>query len=381
MTDTQATGHGRPVLRTLFVVAQSELSPGSRYRVYQYLPHLREAGIDGHVVAMQDQGSTERSVNSPLFHPLRRVAHYAFTWVESFIVQLRLVALAPRFDRIVLYRLPLWAVTRWLLAPRRARIITDFDDALDEIDHSAEERLGGLKRWILGRGLQNAILASTTTITSNAHNCGVVERLSRRAAIIPTSIDMTRLPFRDRSASLEERLVVGWMGTPSTARYLAAIEDALRDVSRQRPIVIRLIGAGRNPFRALDAEIVEWSFAGEPDALARIDIGLMPMPDTAWTRGKAATKALQYNASGAPAVSSRTATNLAILGESAGSLFASTTDEWIAALIRLIDDPAFRAEIGRRGHARVRESFSVQANAPRLAGLIRDPAGASVGRD
>jgi glycosyltransferase involved in cell wall biosynthesis len=189
---------------------------------------------------------------------------------------------------------------------------------------------------------------------------------------------MARLPFRERSAPLGDRLVIGWIGTPSTARYLAAIEEPLRVVSETRPVVIRLIGAGRNPFRSLAAELVEWSFAGEPDAIKQIDIGLMPMPDTPWTRGKAATKALQYNASGAPAVSSRTATNLAILGESAGSLFASTADEWIASLLRLIDDAAFRAEVGRRGHVRVRESFSVESNAPRLAELIRDPAGASL---
>lgn len=106
----------------------------------------------------------------------------------------------------------------------------------------------------------------------------------------------------------------------------------------------------------------------------RIDIGLMPMPDTPWTRGKAATKALQYRACGAPTVASRTATNLAILGESEGTLFATTSDEWTASLLRLIDDAALRSTLGRQAHARVLERFSVESNAPRLIQLIREPA-------
>lgn len=360
-------------LRTLFVLCRSEQSPGSRYRVYQYLPHLERGGIKTRVITMQDEGSTERSVMSPLFHPLRRMAHYAWLWVESVVVQVRLVTLASRFDRVVLYRLPIWTITRWLLAPRRARMLTDFDDALDTMDYDPVAPLGTLKQWILRRGLQNAILASTTTITSNRHNCSVVERLSRRAEVIPTSIDMARLPFRERTAPIEPRLVIGWMGTPSTAQYLVPIEDALRRVQAVRPVVIRLIGAGRNPFRALDVELVDWSYAGEPDALGRIDIGLMPMPDTPWTRGKAATKALQYTATGAPCVSSRTATNVAILGESDGTIFVTTDDEWVQALLRLIDDPVLRADMGRRGRDRVRACYSVEANAPKLARLIRDP--------
>ena len=368
-------GRRPPAIRLLCVVAQHDRSPGSRYRVFQYLPYLRAAGFTCRVVTMQGQASTERSVQSPLFHPVRRVAHYVFTWIESAVVQIRLVALAPRFDRILLYRLPLWAVTRWCLIPGRARIVTDFDDALDTIDHVASERLGSLKRWILGRGLENAILASTTTITSNEHNCGVVRRFGRRAEVIPTSVDMARLPFRDRATPFEARLVVGWIGTPSTAQYLVDIEEALREVQRTRSVVIRLVGAGRNPFRTLEVELRDWSFEDEPDTLTRMDIGLMPMPDTPWTRGKAATKALQYNASGAPAVSSHTATNVEILGEDAGSLFARSPADWIRCLVRLIDDGALRSSMGRRGRDRVRAGFSVEANAPRLARVIRDPSG------
>ena len=361
-------------IRTLFAVVQGDLSPGPRYRIFQYLRHLERAGISATVLRMQGDSSTERSIRSAHFGPLRRAAHYLVMWMESLIVQVRLVLLAPRFDRIVLYRLPLWAVTRWLLAPYRPRILTDFDDALDTIDRSGPGPVHAMNRWVLRRGLQNAILASTTTITSNAHNSGIVERLSRQVAIIPTSIDMSRIPFRDRSAPLEDRLVVGWIGTPSTAEYLVEIEEALRHVQQMRPIVIRLIGAGQNPFRTIDAEVVHWSFADEPSALTRMDIGLMPMPDTPWTRGKAATKALQYNASGAPAISSRTATNLAILGDQDGSLFATTREEWIGALFALIDHPELRSEVGRRGHERVRRHFSVESNAPKLVSLIRNPA-------
>lgn len=362
-------------LRVLFALSQNEQGPGSRYRVLQYLPYLQSQGLDCHVRMMQGAASTDRSVRSVLLPRPQRTLHNAVLWMQGLIFQMRLIALAPRFDRVVMYRLPVSAWARWLLRPRRAEIVADFDDALDTIDADRRELLGGLKRWILKRGLHNAILAASATVTSNDHNRAIVERLGRRAVVIPTSVDLTRLPFRDRHAPVEPLPVIGWIGSPSTAAYLIPIEDALHEVLRRHRVVIRLIGAGRNPFRTLPVEMVDWSYEREPEDLRRMDIGVMPMPDTAWTRGKAATKALQYGGSGAPTVASWTTTNAGILGEDAGTLFARSSHDWTEHLCRLLDDAALRAELGRRGRARVERLFSVEANAGALASVIRDPLG------
>jgi glycosyltransferase involved in cell wall biosynthesis len=314
-------------------------------------------------------------VRSVLLPRHQRTLHNAVLWVQGLIFQIRLIALAPRFDRLVMYRLPVSGWARWLLRSRRAEIVADFDDALDTIDADRAELLGGLKRWILKRGLHNAIRAASTTVTSNDHNRAIVEQLNRRAVVIPTSVDLTRLSFRDRGAPVEVVPVIGWIGSPSTAAYLVGIEDALHEVVRRHRAVIRLIGAGRSPFRALPVEMVAWSYERESDDLRGIDIGLMPMPDTPWTRGKAATKALQYGGSGAPTVASWTNTNVGILGENDGTLFARSSEEWVVQLCRLLGDAPLRGELGRRGRARVERLFSVEGNAGARARVIRHPLG------
>lgn len=362
-------------LRVLFAYLHSARSAGPRYRVLQFIPMLDREHMACTTMAMQSDASTDRSVRSVLLPRPLRTLHNLVVWLQSLVFQCRIVWTARQFDRVVLHRVPMSGWARWLLRGRRADIINDFDDALDTYPVDKAEWLGGTKRAILRRGLENAILVSATTVTSNTHNRAVVERLGRRAVVIPTSVDLTRVRFRSRREPVEPRLVIGWIGTPSTAFYLAPIEDALAAVVAAYRPVIRLVGAGRSPFVELDAEIVDWSLDREVADVDRFDIGLMPMQDTPWTRGKAVLKALQYGASGAPTVASLTSTNLDMLGEGEGALFASTTSEWITALSRLINDAEERAEMGRRGRERVARLYSLEVNAPRLARVIRDPAG------
>ncbi len=302
--------------------------------------------------------------------------------MEASLFSARLVRHAPRFDRLYLYRVPLseWAAGR--LRRRRSRILFDLDDAWDapEGDETAVARL---RRRFLERSLRRAVSVSSLVVVSNERNAEAVRGLGGRAEVVPTAIDLEKVVYRDRAQGpIGPRPVVGWMGTPSTARYLAMIEPALARVASERRVCIRVVGSGRTPFAALEAESQGWSAEREAQDIAAFDIGLMPMPDTPWTRGKAALKALQYGASGAPTVASWTSTNDAILGSDRGTLFCRSEEDWVRAIVRLVDEPARRGEIGRRGRQLVEGRYSVELHAPRLAGLIRHEAvSASSGLD
>ncbi len=126
-----------------------------------------------------------------------------------------------------------------------------------------------------------------------------------------------------------------------------------------------------HPHRARAADIRPWKLESEVGELGGFDIGLMPMPDTPWTRGKAALKALQYGASGAPAVASWTTTNAEILGEHEGAVLCRSNHDWLTALDELIKNDDLRSERGRRGRRLVEQRYSVAVNAPRLINLIR----------
>jgi glycosyltransferase involved in cell wall biosynthesis len=116
-----------------------------------------------------------------------------------------------------------------------------------------------------------------------------------------------------------------------------------------------------------------WSLASEPRDLASFDIGVMPLPDTEWTRGKCGYKLLQYFSAGVPAVASPVGVNTRIVGEGGErGLLASTDEEWRAALEKLIRDHQARQEMGARARSFVEKDYSYQRWAPELAGLLSD---------
>ncbi len=364
-------GGGSARLRVLLAVIQGKSSPGPRYRVLQYIPSFEAAGFACTVWPLQGTRSTARSLNSARLRPATRLAHRAATWAQAGAFAARIIRAADRFDRILLYRIPVpsWAVPP--LARRRSRIVCDFDDAMDAVEDDTKGLAGALRRRILRRSLLNSIAVSRVAVTSNQRNADVVRRAGGTPAIVPTSIDTARFGFRDRRTLAGPVPVIGWMGTPSTARYLAPIEGPLGDVSRRAGAIVRLVGAGANPFAALDVDVRPWTYESETADLEGFDVGLMPMPDTSWTRGKAALKALQYGASGAPTVASWTATNAEILREDAGTSFCRSPADWLAALECLVLDAEQRSAQGRRGRQLVERCYSVGVNAPRLIDLIR----------
>jgi glycosyltransferase involved in cell wall biosynthesis len=360
-------GRGR-ALRVLFVTLQGVQAPGPRYRVFQYLPRFEALGIEPTVAVMQGEGSTRRSIDAPNAASLLRASHQAAVWVRIQAFVARVMRRRRQFDRVYMYRVPVpgWAVPA--LMRDRQRMLFDFDDALDrpELDGRWLQRV---RAGAVRRGFENAVHVCGTTVTSNERNAEVVRALGGHVEVVPTTVDVSRAAVRDRAAAASPP-VLGWIGTPSTARYLREIEEPLRRVAAMRPVVLRLTGAGRNPFRDLAVELREWSLDTESADIGGFDIGLMPMPDTAWSSGKAALKALEYSASGAPTVASWTATNQAILGGNNGAILCRNADEWVSALVRLLDDDAERGERGDRARTWVTETYSVDRYAPRLCRVL-----------
>lgn len=358
-------------MRVLFGLQQREPSPGSRYRVTQFLPRFEAAGVTCDVIAAQGVRSTHASVRSVSLSPPARALHLAVAWAESQWFLLRLLARVRRYDRCYLYRIPISGWAAALLARHRHRLVFDFDDAID-VQETEGRWIERLRQRVWLRGLQRAIRCCHVIVTSNERNAAVVTSMGGRAVVVPTSVDVDRYAAAsDGAHGASAPLTLGWIGTPSTARYLPALEEALAAVARAHAIEVRLVGAGENPFRSFPAVVRPWSLATETQEIAAFDIGLMPMPDTAWTRGKAALKALQYGAAGIPTVASWTPTNEEILGADEGTLYCRTPEDWREALGRLLADARLRQDMGRRARQRVEAHYSVAANFPKLLDALR----------
>ena len=230
--------------------------------------------------------------------------------------------------------------------------------------------------WLLPRGGFASRIAGACdrVICGNAYLAEYFRRFNDDIVVLPTAVDTARFTPRSSEAApgdVEAPVVIGWSGSSGGFHYLDAIDAALARVVRERPGVrLRLLADRPREFAGVPADRVEfirWSAEAEVDAIRGMDIGLMPLEDSEWERGKCSYKMLLYLACGVPAVVSPVGMNLEVLAGAEIGRGARTTDEWTAALLELVDDAAARARLGAAGRALVEERYSWNTVAPALA--------------
>ena len=181
-------------------------------------------------------------------------------------------------------------------------------------------------------------------------------------------------PDDQRDHADRDETILGWIGSYPNVRYL---EERLPELSRaaaasgRRVRLIAVGAAGLPEAEGLSVEASEWTAERELDALSRIDVGLMPLPDNPWTRGKCAYKGILYMAAGIPVVADDVGVSAEAIGDRKGGLIVRDREEWVQAVEALIGDTALRGRLGAEARRRADEQFSVAHWAPTLASLIR----------
>jgi glycosyltransferase involved in cell wall biosynthesis len=254
------------------------------------------------------------------------------------------------------------------LEPARRLDVYDFDDALTVGSiHPANRRLNWLKQERLRAATY--MRRARLVIAGSPHLAGLAREHAWRVEIVPSCVDPAAQPLREHAE--RETLTVGWIGSPTTSGYLGELLDVVGQLVREG-VGLRLVVIGAE----LDAsapwlEQRPWSLEREHEELARFDIGVMPLPDDPWTRGKCGYKLLQCYAAGVPVVASPVGVNAEIL-EAGGGLPATTRDEWLDGLRRLAGDVRLRAELGAAGRTVAETRYSYDVWTPRLAELLRE---------
>jgi len=252
---------------------------------------------------------------------------------------------------------------------RGRRLVYDVDDAIWAGDTSSgAHAMAWLKRsrqkarWLAER--------ADHVVAGNAILADWLRQYAARVTVIPSLVDVRTI--RPRTHREMDDVVLGWIGSRTTARYLERLEQPLADVRRRVRGRVTLVVVGGTLSRRVPGvhyEVIPWSEANEREALRRMDIGVMPLVDTEWTRGKCAYKALQYMAAGVPVVADPVGITEAAVG--AGGAMASGPEEWAEAIVRLASDADRRALVGAAGRARVCAEFSVERWVPALASILR----------
>lgn len=351
-------------LSVLFLTKYARNGASSRYRFFQYLPWLEQAGFECQVQPLFDEAY--------LVHRYQSGRGHVGDILRAFLRRFVTLTTARRFDLVVLeYEfLPYFpALPERLLGWLGVPYVADYDDALF---HRYDQHRSGWVRRLLSDKIAQVMRGAHLVTAGNAYLADYARRAGAvRVETIPTVIDLERYPPSHTEPALDTPFTIGWIGSPTTAKYLQAIVPALAEVCANGKGRVRLIGSGPVDLPGVPVEVLPWDEATEVDRLTQFDVGIMPLPDEPWERGKCGFKLIQYMACGLPVVASPVGVNHEIVEQGVNGYLAETPAEWIQALNALSLDYDLRQRMGLAGRKKVEQNYSLQVTGPRLAALFK----------
>jgi glycosyltransferase involved in cell wall biosynthesis len=295
--------------------------------------------------------------------------------IVSFLKRIWDVLSVPRDSVIFLeYELFPWfpaLFERWLVL-KGCSIIVDYDDALF---HQYDQNKRKFVRFLFGNKIKSVMcLASVVTVGNSYLRDFAISAGAKRIEVIPTVVDIYKYSVRRQSFDVYSDttpFTIGWIGSPSTQHYLLAIVPALVQVCSKGNMRLRLIGANPFDLPGIPAEFIVWSEDTEVSQIMSFDVGIMPLPDEPWTRGKCGLKLIQYMACGVPVIASPVGVNLEIVTEGANGYLARTIEDWIQAFDHLRTHRIIGQRMGVAGRRLVEDRYCMQVTAPKLIALIQ----------
>lgn len=349
-------------MNILLLSRYGNLGASSRLRFYQYLPFLRQNSLNVTVAPLLDDEYLRNLYSGKNKNNFNIVANYfkrSKSLLNSGIYDLIWI------EGEIFPWLFSWCES--LLPTFGIPYVIDFDDALF---HRYDQHKNSIVRLLLGSKIDKVMRSATLVIAGNeyiakrAHGAG-----AKRVECLPTVIDLERYPY---SHTLNNKVfTIGWIGTPSTSNYLKFIKNALSSVCAGGKARLLLIGPGYVEMDGVPVEIRNWSENREVDDLLSIDVGIMPLLDGPWERGKCGYKLIQYMACGIPVVASPIGVNAKIVDQGINGLLANTDSEWEKALLLLREDIDLRIKMGQAARRKVESEYNLGVTGPRLLKLLR----------
>lgn len=323
----------------------------ARIRAMQYIPFFEDQGYNVTHIPRVPQRPSNLISKYTIFPVLKR-------WYS---LKIALAILLGKWDTVFIQRIFINKNLLEHLNSHSIPVIYDFDDAIfiNSKRPQNREKTADMIR------LADKVIISTVYLYEYCLNQG------QKAEIIPSPVETERI--RPSKKIKDQTLTIGWIGSPWTSVFLEVIEKPLKRLAEKYKFRFLTIGA-RTDYKILGINHIAkpWVFEDENENIAQMDIGLMPLPDTDWTRMKGGYKLLQYMSAGIPCVASPVGINQSIINPGINGYLASTEEEWYTILEKLITDQELRIKLGTNGRRDAVELYSREVCFGKLLKIIQE---------
>ena len=346
-------------------------APSQRFRFEQYFKILESSGFVWHAKPFFDKYDW-----SILFQSGRPVQK-ALAVMKGLIKRFVMIFLVHKYDFVFIHReaAPFGPpFFEWLIAKIfRKKIVYDFDDSIWMTDRGLESRF---MTFIRNRSKVKVICKWSSKVScGNRYLYDYARQFNTNVVLNPTTIDTESVhnpSLYNKKSFKSEVITIGWTGTHSTLKYLNEIEPILKKCSVTYPEVRFVVIADRKPdLDVHTVRFVEWNKKSEIEDLLNLDIGVMPLPDDKWSRGKCGFKVLQYMSLGIPSIASPVGVNTEIITNGVNGFLCTTPQEWYDTIELLVLDENLRTAIGAEGRKKMIENYSVSSNKEAFLSLFQ----------
>ena len=352
-------------MRILFWVPYPSEGPSNRYRVEQYLSYLKKEGIKYSLHPFWAKSVYKILYKKGYF--LRKSYFFILGTLFRFLDLLRLF----NYDVVFIHReaYPVGGAFFEIISSLLKKpFIFDFDDAIFLPASSSQNNF--IEKFRNTNKIVRIVKLSSYVIAGNSYLADFALNFNKYVTVIPTPIDTERY-HRSPNREQKKDVVIGWIGSVTTSEYLYSMDGIFKALFRKFPnIKFRVVGNSFSIDGLSNIESKSWSLEDEIGDLNTFDIGIMPMPDNEWTRGKCGFKAILYMSMGIPCVCSPVGMNTEIISDGLNGFLATDDNEWVDKLSLLIQNPELRKRIGDAGRQAVEDRFSLKANAKKFIEVI-----------
>ena len=345
-------------MKVLFVVPYPVGKAASqRYRVEQWLPVLQEQTINYNFSPFWDE------VTWAILYKPGYSLRKAVSLIKGMFRRLFLLTKLSAYDYIFIHREatpvgPPWF--EWIAAKVfRKKIIFDFDDAIWLPNTTEDNSVASNYKW---HGKTADLCRWSYKVSAGNHYLQEYAlTYNSKAVYLPTVLNTT-IDYNQVKDQQTERITIGWIGSHSTLPYLKLIEPVLQRLEQNYSFGFIVVADRKPDINLKSLKFIVWSEATEIDSLLQFNIGVMPLPDTEWSKGKCAFKALQYMALGSPALVSKIGANITAVPDGMVGYTCTTEQDWYEKLELLLQNPGLRIQLGEAGRDWVKQNYSIQAH-------------------